>query len=102
VYPFVLYHSAELGFNFENESIQGISTLWLGFKEDITVGSVFNLHCRQCHISQVCLHDSSSFCSPGPSFEDLLLRLCTPSPHPTTHERFTSMAKSVISCTTIH
>jgi hypothetical protein len=45
--------AAELGFNFEGESIQGSTTLWLGFKEDISVGAVFNLHCRQCTIQQV-------------------------------------------------
>ena len=56
VYPFVLYQAVELGFNFENESIQGVTTLWLGFKEAISVGSVFALHCRQCHIVEVLLN----------------------------------------------
>lgn len=52
------YQSVELGFNFENESFQGITTLWLGFKDDISPRSVFHLHCRQCQIVQVCSSSS--------------------------------------------
>ena len=50
---FMLNQSVELGFNFENESISGVTSLWLGFKDDICTGSVFYLHCRQCQITQV-------------------------------------------------
>jgi hypothetical protein len=59
-YPFVLYQSVELGLNFETESIQGVCTLWLGFKEDIAVGSTFNLHCRSsCQIAQVLINGAA-------------------------------------------
>lgn len=43
----------DLDINFTHETITGMTSIWLGFDNPVKSGFEFNLHSRQCTITEV-------------------------------------------------
>ena len=64
---YLLYQRVELDINFKDETINGITTLWLGLREKDSIKDkneddenkvleTISLHCRNCNISNITIN----------------------------------------------
>eukprot|EP00600_Ochromonadales_sp_CCMP1393_P008403 CAMPEP_0174970820 /NCGR_PEP_ID=MMETSP0004_2-20121128/9630_1 /TAXON_ID=420556 /ORGANISM="Ochromonas sp., Strain CCMP1393" /LENGTH=267 /DNA_ID=CAMNT_0016220663 /DNA_START=357 /DNA_END=1156 /DNA_ORIENTATION=- len=58
--PYILYQSVNLEPDLVQDTITASTTIWLGFKKPITVGSKIRLHCRQCKIKEIHVNNVAS------------------------------------------